>query len=56
MTETFDNTREALIADYERRLAELEALKNKEFSDMQGKLQKEIEDLKEQLRQERENL
>jgi len=56
MTQTFEEQKTALIEDYERRLRELEAMKDKAYKGMETKLQKEITELKELLRQERENM
>ena len=41
----FENEKEALIEDYERRLKELEQTKDKLFEEMNAKLQKEIAEL-----------
>jgi len=52
----FDSQRESLVTDYTSRLAEMEQIKNQEFSDMKNELEKKIEELIEQLRLEREKL
>jgi predicted transcriptional regulator len=52
----FDSQRESIVTDYTGRLAEMEQIKNQEFSDMKNELEKKIEELIEQLRLEREKL
>ena len=56
MNQLFENQRNSLIEEYERKLRELEATKDDLYSSMQNKLTQEIEALKEQLRKERENM
>jgi len=56
MNELFENQKNTMIEDYERRLRELEAKKTVEFDNMRNELQAKINDLLEQLRKERENM
>ena len=56
MNELFENQKNTMINDYERRLRELEAKKTAEFDSMRNELQTKIEELMEQLRKERENM
>lgn len=56
MNELFENQKNTMIEDYERRLRELEARKTAEFDSMQNQLQAQIDDLLEQLRELRENM
>ena len=56
MNQLFENERNTMVEDYERKLKELEAQKNAEFNSMQTDLQEKIRDLEEQLRKERANM
>ena len=56
MNDLFENQKNTMIEDYERRLRELEAHKTAEFESMQTELQAKIDDLLEQLRKERANM
>ena len=54
MNKLFETQRQTLIDDYEKRLRELEELKNSEFETMRKQMQQQIDDLLETLRKERE--
>ena len=46
MNQLFDNQKNSLIEEYERKLREMEANKDELFNSMKTKLEKEIQDLK----------
>ena len=54
MNKLFETQRQTLIDEYEKRLRELEELKNSEFETMRKQMQQQIDDLLETLRKERE--
>ena len=54
MNKLFETQRQTLIDEYEKRLRELEELKNSEFETMRKQMQWQIDDLLETLRKERE--
>ena len=56
MNTLFGNQKNSLVEDYERKLRELEALKDDQFNKMKTKLEQEIKALKDQLKKERENM